>query len=179
MWNSRAMIILPALITSVLVGCSGGDPAVGTVDIGPDPVATTTLPAPAPASSPPTSVLGVPSPFTEVEAVPFSTPQYEVMARTPGVDGDTLIVLLDSGSYMTLSDIDLQNIDTEVYDRFPSVIEAHLVGDPAAATLAVIDGLTAVVDPDLSEHYMARLEDSFRIVFLGRFEEYGTTSLGS
>ena len=101
------------------------------------------------------------------------------MARTPGAGGNTLIVLLDNTSYTTLSDIDLQNIITEIYDRFLPVIEAHVVGDPEAANLAVSDGPAAVANSVLAEHYLVCLDEGVRIVLLGRFEEYGTASLGS
>ena len=184
MWTSRAMIILSALLTSSLAACSGSGSAAGTIDIGPDPIAITTLPAPVAASPgslpPPSTETPAVSPATPVtDAGPIGPPRYEVVARTLGDRGATLIVLLDRESYTTLSDIDLQNIVADVYDRFPPVIEAHIVDDPAAASLAAIEGPDAVAESDLADHYIARLEDGFRIVFLGRFEEFGTASLGS
>ena len=179
------MVALSVLVASVVAGCSGdGDAAAGTVDIGPDPVAITTQVSP----SLPVQRAATPAPATSAIDVPedpasgpdeVSVPRYEVFARTLGDAGDTLILLLDTASYTSLSDIDLQNIIADVYERFPPVLEAHVIDDERAATLAVAQGPAAVTDSELAEHYLVRLEDGFHIVFLGRFDEFGTTSLGS
>ncbi len=106
-------------------------------------------------------------------------PTYEVVGRTAGESGDILIVLVDPDSATQVSDIDLHGIIAEVYDLFPPVIEAHVVDDPEAAELALREGPEAVALSTLADHYVARLEDGFRIVYLGSYEEYGTTTLGS
>lgn len=174
-----ASVILPA--------CSGDDePIDATIDIGPAPVSISSL-APGETTAPPANPeVG---PATEAPAGTTTTvdsgivfpegPDYEVVGRTPGESGDILIVLVERGSSGSLSDIDLQEVIADVYDRFPPVLEAHVVDDPGAADLALAEGVEAVAISMLRDHYVARLEDGFRIVFLGPYEEYGTATLGS
>lgn len=179
------MLLLPVALASLSAACSGdGEPVAVSVDIGPDPIALTSLPASPTSASPaaaPAPDASAPPPTTidEVASTVPSVPQYEVVSREPGSDGDTLIVLLDAGSYTSLSDIDLQNVIADVYDRFAPVFEAHVVDDPEAAVIASRDGPAAVALSTFADHYLVRLEDGFRIVFLGRFEDAGTTTLGS
>lgn len=93
--------------------------------------------------------------------------------------GDTVVLLLDPASYTSLSDLDLYDVIADAADRFPPIYEAHVVDSSEAADAVLIE------EPDeeqvgiLSVHYLARLEDGFRIVYLGPFEESGTAVLGS
>jgi hypothetical protein len=93
--------------------------------------------------------------------------------------GDTVVLLLDPASYTSLSDLDLYDVIADAADRFPPIFEAHVVDSPEAADAVLLE------EPDedqvgiLSVNYLARLEDGFRIVYLGPFEESGTAVLGS
>ncbi len=116
---------------------------------------------------------------TDADLVPPTVPRYEVVSRTQGPPGDTVVVLLDPSSYGSLSDIDLQSIVTDIYEQFPPVFEAHIVDAPAAASFVVQQGPQATEVSTLAGNYLARLEEGFRIVFLGPFAEFGTASLGS
>ena len=90
-----------------------------------------------------------------------------------------MILLLDPASYTSLSDLDLYDVIADVVDRFPPIFEAHVVDtrDAAAAVLAE--------EPDedqqrtLAEHYFVRLEDGFRIVYVGPFDGTDDAILGS
>lgn len=109
----------------------------------------------------------------------FAVPAFTIVSRTPAEQGDTVIVLLDTESYESLTDIDLQNVLSEVVDEFPPVYEAHVID-----SAEVVDFVT---DPDLDEeaqqllnvHYLVRLEEGFRIRYLGQFESSGVSILGS
>ena len=184
-----AMLLLSLSITPpLLASCSGGEePVDGTVDIGSAAVSITSLaPGPSTSSTAPDSPGTLPAttepvvPTTRAPNVVFpEAPAYEVVGRSTGDSGDILVVLLDHGSYSSLSDIDLHGVIADVYDRFPPVFEAHIVDDQEAAEMAVREGAAAVASSTLSGHYLARLEEGYRIVFLGRFEEFGTATLGS
>lgn len=90
-----------------------------------------------------------------------------------------MVLLLDPASYTSLSDLDLYEVIADAVDRFPPIFEAHVV-DSQDAVLAV---LAEVPDEDqlktLELHYLVRLEDGFRIVYLGPFEDSDDAVLGS
>jgi hypothetical protein len=107
-------------------------------------------------------------------------PSYQIVSRAATDEGgDEVVVLLEPTSYDSLSDIDLFDIIAEVVELFPPVRIMHVVDDPAAARV--------VVDPDASEearaildrHYLARLDEGFRITYLGPFASSGSAILGS
>lgn len=110
-----------------------------------------------------------------------SQPEFEILSRDPGDDGDTVVIVLDPESYESLTDIDLQNVIAEVVDEAPPVEEAHVVDSPEVAELVLIPrgDLTAEQQRLLDIHYMARLEDSFRIVYVGPFADTPNSVLGS
>ena len=110
----------------------------------------------------------------------ITPPEYQIISRAPTeAGGDEVVVLLDSTSYDSLSDLDLFDIVAEVVELFPPVAILHIVDDSAAALV--------VTDPDASEadravldvHYLARLDDGFTITYLGPFASSGTAVLGS
>ncbi len=147
-------------------GCSFGgsetttttEPIVESTTTSPPETTTTTL---APLSAP-------------------SFPSYSIVKRIENPDeGDTVVVLLDSTSYTILSDIDLYDVLADVVDRFPPIFEAHVVDSQAAADAVLAEAPTEEELQTLSEHYLVRLEDGFRIVYQGPFDELGTSVLGS
>lgn len=110
----------------------------------------------------------------------LTAPEYQIVYRQPsGTVGDEVVVLLDTTTYDTLTDIDLHDIIAEVVELFPPISVLHVVDDADAADV--------VIDPDASEaeravlanHYLARLEDGSTIVYLGPFAASGTSVLGS
>ncbi len=117
---------------------------------------------------------------TEPPKTVLTAPEYRIVERIDGEGtGDTVIVLLDPGSYDSLSTLDLYDLIAEVVELFPPVGVLHVVDDAAAANV--------VSNPDASEaerqatagNYLARLEKGFQITYLGPFATSGTAVLGS
>jgi hypothetical protein len=106
-------------------------------------------------------------------------PRYQIVARETGDDGDTVVVLLDTTSYGSLTDIDLQNVVADVVAEYPPVLEAHVVDSAEAAAIVLDDDLDEAAQTLLAEHYLVRLEEGFRIVYTGPFESRGVLILGS
>lgn len=163
------MVVLAAVVVTVSAGCSSSvDTATTTVEN-----VTTTL---ASTSTTTTEVTTTTlPPLTQL-----SPPQYRIVERAPREGtGDEVVVLLDPSSYDALTDLDLYDLIAEVVELFPPIATLHVVDDPAAAN-TVADPETATTDPAAdSEHYLARLENGFRIVYLGPFAASGTAVLGS
>jgi len=90
-----------------------------------------------------------------------------------------VVVLLDTTSYDSLTDIDLFDIIAEVVELFPPISEIHVVdGLLAASTVANPDSTEAQLQA-IQPNYLARLENGFTITFLGPFASSGTAVLGS
>ena len=89
-----------------------------------------------------------------------------------------MVVLLDADTG-SLTDIDLQNIVVDVVERFPPVLTAHIVenADAAEAVLATVP--TEAEQELLDRYYLVRLEEGFRLVFVGPFADTPMTILGS
>ncbi len=103
-----------------------------------------------------------------------------MVSRTDGNEGSTLVVLLDPESYDSLTDIDLQNVVAGVVESEDEpVLEAHVVDDPEVADYVLAENPNPRQTRQLDIHYLARLEDGFRIVFLGPFSDTGSVVLGS
>ena len=117
---------------------------------------------------------------SETSAAPSaSAPEYAIVTRIEGDGGDTLVVLLDPTTYTSLTDIDLENVIADVYDRFPPVLAIHVVDDPVAAELVVAGDVTSEHLEVLDEHYLAQLAEGFRIIYHGPFNDVPDSILGS
>ena len=90
-----------------------------------------------------------------------------------------MVLLLDPASYSSLSDLDLYDVIADAVDRFPPILVAHVVDSPDAVEVVLLEEPDEDQELILANHYLARLEDGFRIVYLGPFEESGTAVLGS
>lgn len=110
----------------------------------------------------------------------LSAPVYRIFARTPtdGL-GDEVTVLLDASSYDSLTDIDLYDVIFEVVELFPPVTTLHVVDSTAAAIVVSDPDATEEQLDTVSANYLARLDDGFRITYLGPFASSGSTVLGS
>jgi len=109
----------------------------------------------------------------------FAVPAFTIVSRVPGAEGDTVVVLLDTDSYEALTDIDLQNVLADVVEEFPPVYEAHVVDSPDVVEFVTASDLDAESQQLLNVHYLVRLEEGFRIRYLGSFEANGVSILGS
>ena len=67
----------------------------------------------------------------------------------------------------------------DAVDRFPPILVAHVVDSRDAVEAVLLEQPDENQERILADSYLARLEDGFRIVYLGPFEESGTAVLGS
>ncbi|MFQ5554006.1 MAG: hypothetical protein ACE5GC_01385 [Acidimicrobiia bacterium] len=179
-WSLRASLL--ALLPLVLIACSDDDATEDTststtaapiTTIGTVVTTTTTVPIVQTATTPTTATTTTLPPLGE-----FDFPEYTIVSRREGEAGDTVVVVIDP-DFASLSDIDLQNVLADVVERFPPVSEAHVVDSTLAADLVLSGELDEEARTLLEQHYLVRLEEGFRIVFVGPFEEAGTLILGS
>ena len=166
----------------MMAACAGDDGAATTTNAANE--ATTLPPAPnattATIDEATTTTAADPATTTPTTAAPADVPEYEIAFRGTGDVADTVVILLDPATYTTLSDVDIQDVIRDVYDRFPPVATAHVVDSEEAVPLVVEEGPLA--DEELTvldAHYFARLEDGIRIVYLGPYAEYPIAILGS
>jgi hypothetical protein len=172
-------LALALLLVAGLSGCSGDDDAENetttTFGVLTSPAGgTSDNPTTAPTSAAPSTTDG---PDSSTSTATF--PRYQIVSREAGDDGDIVVVLLDTTSYGSLTDIDLQNVVADVVAEFPPVLEAHVVDSAEAAAIVLSDDLDDAGKALLAEHYLVRLEEGFRIVYSGPFESRGVLILGS
>ncbi|MCH8991076.1 MAG: hypothetical protein IIA44_04920 [Acidobacteria bacterium] len=164
MWV-RVIVIAGVMVTA---GCTFGSTETTTTTTQP---VTTTLP-------PETTTSTTATTLAPLSAPRF--PSYRIVSRIDDANGgDTVVVLLDSGSVEVLTDIDLYDVVGDVVDKFPPIFEAHVVDSLAAADAVLLEEPTDEQLQELAEHYLVSLEEGFRIVYRGPFAELGTTVLGS
>jgi hypothetical protein len=117
---------------------------------------------------------------TSTAATQITPPRYRIVDRTnTDAPGDTVVVLLDTTSYDSLTDIDLYDIIAEVVELFPPISEIHVVDDASAATTVTNPDATEADMQAIQSNYLARLENGFTITFLGPFASSGSAVLGS
>jgi hypothetical protein len=116
---------------------------------------------------------------TTTEPPALSIPQYRIVSRESGESGDTVVVLLDPTTYESLSDVDIHNVMSDLVEEYAPVYEAHLVDTQAAADDLFVENPTPDQQAELDKHYLARLEEGFRIVYLAEFADLGVAILGS
>lgn len=116
---------------------------------------------------------------TTTETPELTFPEYRIISRESSDNGDTVVVLLDPTTYESLSNIDIHNVMSDLVEQFSPVNEAHIVETQAAADALFVEDPTEEEATALAAAYIARLEEGFRIVYVGRFEESGVEILGS
>ncbi|MDP8959638.1 MAG: hypothetical protein M3N51_10710 [Actinomycetota bacterium] len=156
--------------------------AASACDRGEESAATTTVPV---VVTPPTTeplagatTTGVPGAGAGTAApttVP-GVPDYTIVSRSAGENGDTVVVLLEPGDY---TDRDIENVVGSLIERFAPIREAHIVDSGEAAEAVLTDTPSPEQEAVLAEHYFARLEDGNRLVFLGPYAEQGEIIIGS
>ncbi len=164
-------ILIAAVAAALLVSCSSSSDTTTTTSTTTTTTSTTTTTTPTSTST---------STTTTIPQEPPAFPEYRITERIVVPEtGDTVVLLLDPASYTSLSDLDLYDVIADAVDRFPPILEAHVVDSQDAAAAVLLEEPDAEQEAILSLHYLARLEDGFRIVYLGPFEESGTAVLGS
>ena len=164
----RAWIIAIIVVGTIAASCtSSSEPATSTSSLAPSSLLTTTLPPPT------TTTTTVPTPIP-------AFPEFRIAERVVAPEtGDIVVLLLDPTSYTSLSDLDLYDIIADAVDRFPPIYEAHIVDTPEAAAAVLVEEPDSEQKRELASHYLARLEDGYRIVYLGPFGESEEAVLGS
>ncbi len=165
----------------VVAACSGDDAAESST------TATSTTAAPVtslatPDSTTSTSTTSAPTSSVTTTADPedeIEFPEYTIVSREEGDSGDTVVVLLDPESYLSLTDIDLANVLADVVDRFPPVLTAFVIDDASAVAAVLASDPTEEQQVALEAHYFVRLEEGFRMVFTGKFSDTPIAILGS
>ena len=158
-------------VAMVIASCSSSSETTTTTT-----TSTTTTTTTVPTTS--TTTTAPPSTTLPQEAPAF--PEYRIAERIVAPEtGDTVVLLLDPASYTSLSDLDLYDVIADAVDRFPPILVAHVVDSPEAVPAVLLEQPDEDQELLLADHYLARLEDGFRIVYLGPFEDSGTAVLGS
>ena len=177
-----ALIFHIAGLVIIAAACSGDDAAESSTTVTTTTTAApvTSLAAAGSTSSTSTSVAPTSSVTTTADPEdPLDFPEYTIVSREEGDSGDTLVVLLDPDSYLSLTDIDLANVLADVVDRFPPVLTAFVIDDESAAEAVLAAEPTAEQIAVLDAHYFVRLEEGFRMVFTGKFSDVPIAILGS
>ena len=176
------------ILTSVLIGllaltaCSGDDEE------------TTTLPEDGSATATTLAIGGGgsgaddddTSDSTEAEGSTTTTveepmlPAYDIAHRSPGDNGDLLVVVLEDVSD-GITDHDLEQVILDVVDTFGPVAEAHVIDDVSVLDLVLADpaDLSDEQKADLEAHYLLRLVDGTSVSFQGPFEDVPGYEIGS
>lgn len=165
---------LVPIIAAVLLATSCSSSSETTTTTMPVPLNSSTTTRAAPSSTTTTSTTLAPSTL-----IP-SFPEYRIVQRIVAPDtGDIVVLLLDPQSYTSLSDLDLYDVIADAADRFPPIFEAYVVDSQAAADAVLLEDPDADQLRELDAHYLARLEEGFRIVYVGPFEDSEEAVLGS
>lgn len=145
----------------------------------PDAAPTTTLPlitTTVPSTTSTTATTSTTLPPVQIG----SFPDYRIVFRGEADGpGDSVVVLLDPSSYDQLSDLDLYNIVVDVVEEFPPIYEAYVIDDEVAYEAVLAEAPTVEEQRLLEMHYLARLEEGFRVVYLGPYADSGSSVLGS
>lgn len=164
--------LLPLLFLSLallLGGCNRGGQVAGTTTTSePEAAAITTTTT--------TTTAGEDDGEASSPTTVPSRPEYTIYSRMPGDSGDTVVVILEPGDY---TDVQIENVIRDVVETFAPIKEAHLVDSQEAADAVLVDEPTAEQEAILEEHYLARLEEGARLVYLGPYAEHGSKILGS
>jgi hypothetical protein len=173
--------LIPALISVLLVAaCSGDDEETTTL---PEDGSTTetTLAIGGDGSDPDAgSDTTVSEDSTTTTTERPTLPSYDVAHRSPGDNGDLLVVVLqDTADGVT--DHDLEQVILDVVETFGPVAEAHIIDDGSVLDLLLADpaDLSDEQKADLDAHYLLRLVDGTSVSFQGPFEDVPGYEIGS
>lgn len=177
---SLKQVMIVGMLVMLFAACSGDDGAT-------DDASTTTV-----VGAPNTTLTGstggggtTPTPTTvsttttTTVAPALSFPEYSIISREEAESGDIVVVLLDPTTYESLSDLDVLNVMSDLVEQYAPVFEAHIVETQAAADALFIEEPTEAEQTALDNYYIARLEEGFRIVYVGPLEGSDDTILSS
>lgn len=176
---SFKQVLMVATAVVLVASCSGDDEAT-------DETSSTTSVAPTITTlesgddTPQAAASATTTTSTTTTAAPELTfPEYRIVSRESTESGDVVIVLLDPETYESLSDLDIHNVMSDLVEQFAPVYEAHIVETQAAADALFVEEPTEDQQTALANDYLARLEEGFRIVYLGPLADAEEAILGS
>ena len=172
--------VVVGLTVLLAVSCSGDDEEaeVGTSTTAAAPTITTLaenddVPEVAAAETTTTTTT------TTTEPPELSFPEYRIVSRESTESGDVVVVLLDPETYESLSDLDIHNVMSDLVEQFSPVYTAYVVESQAAVDALFVENPSEEEQTALDTGYLARLEEGFRIVYVGRFADSAPLILGS
>ncbi|MDF1596069.1 MAG: hypothetical protein P1T08_08235 [Acidimicrobiia bacterium] len=177
----RIRFLIPFLI-AVLAGaaCSGDDESTTTLADEASATTTSVLSGDTSGDSGGVDTPGSNDGSTTTTSEVAALPTYEVVHRSPGDNGDLLVIVLDDdGSGVT--DHELEQVILDVVDTFGPVAEAHVIDDPSVLELVLADpaDLTDDQKADLDAHYLLKLVDGTSVSFEGPFQDVPGYEIGS
>ena len=102
-------------------------------------------------------------------------PDYEVVHRMIEDDRETLVVVVEPGTY---SNVQLENLVHDIVERFtPSA--AIVVDDRDVADLAVLEERTEEQQARLDAHTFLRIEGGVEVTFYGPYADFPGLTVGS
>lgn len=102
-------------------------------------------------------------------------PSYEVVHRLIEDNRETLVVVVEPGTY---SNVELENLVYDIVERFtPSA--AIVVDDRDAADLAALEERTEEQQADLDAHTFLRIERGVEVTFYGPYADFPGLTVGS
>ena len=102
-------------------------------------------------------------------------PGYEVIHRLIEDDSETLVIVVEPGSY---TNVELENLVYDIVERF-SPSAAIVVDDRTAADLAILDERTADQQASLDAHTFLRIENGVEVTFYGPYADFPGLTVGS
>jgi len=165
----RRITLIPLAALAVFaLACDGGETALTTT--------SSLITGSGDGTSSTTAV--IPDDQTSTTLVGEQVASYEIVAREPGTDGETVFVVIPPGTY---TDVDLENFVGDLYDSGTATYGAEIFDDAAAVDAY----LKAEADrsPEevalIEQHHFVSLVGGTTIRFQGPFAESGEFVLGS
>lgn len=178
---SLKQAMLVCLMVALIAACSGDDePEEQALTATTEASSVTSLSDSDASGSAAASETTAPAPTTTTtEPSEISFPEYQIVSREATETGDRVIVLLDSDTYESLSDQDILNVMSDLVELYAPVYEAHIVESQLAVEALLAAEPTAEQTAELEANYLARLEEGFRVVYVGQLADSPATILGS
>jgi hypothetical protein len=167
--RKMTLTLIPLAALAVLAMACNGDDAV---------LSTTSSLITGSDDGSPTTTVTVPQDQTSTTLVGQVVASYEIVAREPGADGETVYVVIPAGTY---TNVDIENFIGELYDSGTATYGAEIFDDAAAATayLKVEADRTPEEVTLIEQHHLASLIGGTTIRFQGPFADAGEYVLGS
>ncbi|NNC41230.1 MAG: hypothetical protein HKN95_11100 [Acidimicrobiia bacterium] len=177
----RMRFLIPTLIIVLLLAaCSGDDEETTTLPEDGSSTATTLAIGGGGSDTDDSSDTTVSEDSTTTTVETPTLPGYDIVHRSPGDNGDLLVVVLQDVAD-GVTDHDLEQVILDVVDTFGPVAEAHILDDASVLDLVLADpaDLSDEQLADLDAHYLLRLVDGTSVSFRGPFEDVPGYEIGS